>query len=139
MNDFTKELQLIFSRTGDSELKNYFYESGKITLDVILFDDDILRMVFETEIIYCKKIEQRLPFNSGYFECIKLSDVLKTENNHYIFSGDFSDIMKAQKTKMNLVFGLNIQKYTHLITFSNNSIILAFIVNDKDSFSINIT
>lgn len=139
MNEFKNVLQDFFSKTGDSELKKYSYANGKITLEVELYDEDILNMEFETEILYCKNIEQRTPFNIGYFECLKLSDVLKIENNHYSFSGNFVDIMKLQRNKLNLAIGLNEQNYTHLITFSNSSIILAFLVNEKDIYNINIT
>jgi hypothetical protein len=134
MNEFKNKLEVLFSKTGDSKLKKYSYKNGKIYLEVELYDDDLLNMVFETEILYCKNIEQRTPFNIGYFECIELSDVVNVENNHYVFSGNFVDIMKAQKNKYNLVFGLNIQNYTHLITFSNSSINLAFVVNEKNNF-----
>lgn len=134
MKNFTEDLQDVFSKTGDSKLKNYLYKNGRIYLEVELYDDDVINMEFETEVLYCKNIEQRIPFNIGYFECIKLLDVLKVENNHYTFSGDFIDIMKSQKSKLNLVFGLNIQKYTHLITFSNSSVNLAFVVNERNNY-----
>jgi hypothetical protein len=134
MENYTKELNNIFSKTGDSELKKYSYNNGKISLEVELDDDNILNMEFETEILYCKNIELRTPFNIGYFECIKLSDVLKIENNHYSFSGNFIDIMKAQRNKFNLAFGLSVENYTHLITFSNSSLTLAFVVNEKNNY-----
>lgn len=134
MDDFTKNLQEIFSKTGDSELKNYTYKNGKINLEIILYDDDVLNIEFETESLYCKNIIQKTPFNIGYLKCQKLSDVLTIENNHYSFSGNFVNLMKAQKNKLNLAFGLNIQKYTHLITFSNSYINLAFIINENDDF-----
>ncbi|WP_029299036.1 hypothetical protein [Chryseobacterium hispalense] len=134
MNNFIEDVQNAFSKTGDAELKNYLYKDGQIKLEVLLFDDDILNLEFETEILYCKKFEQKSPFNKGYFKCVRLSDILTIENNHYTFSGSFSDVMKAQKTKLNLAFGLNIQNYTHLITFANSTINLAFIVNDKKKY-----
>jgi len=137
MNEF-KTLQNIFSKTGDSELKQYLYNNGKIFLEVELYDNDILSMEFETEILYCKNIDLKTPFNIGYFDCIKLSDVLKVENNHYSFSGNFIDLMKAQRSKFNLAFGLNVQYYTHIIIFANSSINLAFVVNEKDNYKISI-
>ncbi|WP_449397590.1 hypothetical protein [Chryseobacterium wanjuense] len=138
MKDFKNILQEKFSKTGDSELISYLYKNGKISLDVRLEENDILNMQFETEILYSKNIEQRAPFNIGYFECIKLSDVLKIENNHYSFSGSFVDIMKAQRNKINLVFGLPVSNYTHLITFSNNSVNLAFVINEKNNYKFDI-
>ncbi|WP_143152310.1 hypothetical protein [Chryseobacterium arachidis] len=63
--------------------------------------------------------------------------MLKIENNHYTISGDFVDIMQAQRNKFTLALGLNIKKYTHLIIFSNYSINLAFIVDEKSNFSYN--
>ncbi|SEN12488.1 hypothetical protein SAMN05421856_1244 [Chryseobacterium taichungense] len=134
MIDFKNILQKKFSKSGDSELIGYSYENGKISLDIKLEEDDILNIQFETEILYAKNIELRSPFNVGYFECIKLSDVLKIENNHYSFSGGFVDIMKAQRKKINLAFGLPISNYTHLITFCNSSINLAFIVNENNNY-----
>ncbi len=136
MNDFKNILQNLFSKTGDSELKQYLYSHGKISLTAELYDDDVLQMEFETEILYCKSFELKTPFNVGYFECIKLSDVLKVENNHYSFSGNFVDLMKAQKSKFSLAFGLSVQHYTHLITFLNTSISLAFIVNEKNDYKV---
>ncbi|MFC7346929.1 hypothetical protein ACFQO9_09405 [Chryseobacterium zhengzhouense] len=138
MNDFTKKLQTIFSRTGDSELKNCTYKNGKINLEVLLYDDDILNLEFKTEILYCKNIIQKSPFNIGFLKCVKLSDIIMVENNHYIFTGNFIDMLKAQKNKLSLAFGLNIQKYTHLITFSNDTINVAFIVDEKDVFNYSI-
>ncbi|MFP7658458.1 hypothetical protein [Chryseobacterium proteolyticum] len=138
MKNFTEEIQNIFSKTGDSELKNYFYKNNQIKLEVLLFDDETLNMEFETEILYCKNFEQKSPFNKGYFKCVELSSVLEINNNHYTFSGNFSDIMKAQKAKINLAFGLNIQNYTHLITFSNSTVNLAFIINYKNRYKCNI-
>lgn len=139
MKDFTQKLQKIFSNTGDSELKKYSYSNNKISLEAELFEGDILNIEFETEVLYCKNIEQRTPFTIGYFDCIKLSDVVNVENNHYTFSGGFIEIMKAQKSKLNLVFGLSIKDHTHLITFSNSAILLAFVVNEKNSFKCEIT
>lgn len=137
MSEFKNILQTFFSKTGDSELKQYSYSNGKISLEIELYDDnDILQMEFETEILYCKNIELRRPFNIGYFECIKLSDVLKVENNHYSFSGNFIDLMKAQKNKFSLAFGLNVQNYTHLITFANSSITIAFIVDAANEYKL---
>jgi len=134
MEDFKNILQKKFSKSGDSELINYHYKNGKISLNVKLDENDILNIQFKTEILYAKNIELRPPFNIGYFECIKLSDVLKVENNHYSFSGDFVDIMKAQRKKINLAFGLSVNNYTHLINFCNSSINLAFIVNENDNY-----
>jgi len=138
MKDFTEELQKIFSNTGDSELKRYSYRNNKISLEAELFDGDILNIEFETEILYCRNIE-RTPFTIGYFECVKLSDIVKVENNHYTFSGGFVEIMKAQRNKLNLVFGLSIKENTHLITFSNSTVNLAFVVNEKNDFKCEIT
>ncbi len=136
MDEFRDTLQNFFSKTGDSELKQYSYINGKISLIVELYDDDILQMEFETENLYCKNFELRTPFNIGYFECTKLSDLLKVENNHYSFSGNFIDLMKAQRNKLSMAFGLNVQHYTHLITFVNSSISIAFIVNEKSNYKI---
>ncbi|WP_431612019.1 hypothetical protein [Chryseobacterium sp. 'Rf worker isolate 10'] len=134
MNDFTNNLKVIFSKTGDSQLQRCIYNNGKINIDVNLFDDELLEMEFLTEIVYIRKINQINPFNIGYFNCIKLSEVLEIENNHYTFSGDFISIMKAQKNKLNLALGLNVSKYSHMIIFSNSEINLAFIVSEKDAY-----
>ncbi len=61
MSEFKNILQKFFSKTGDSELKQYSYNNGKISLEVELYDDNILNMEFKTEILYCKNIELRTP------------------------------------------------------------------------------
>lgn len=134
MSDFINTLGSIFSKTGDSTLKNCIYHNGKINIQIELFDDELLNMEFLTEFLYRKDIEMKSPFNKGYFRCIKLSEVLNIENSHYTVSGDFITIMKTQKSKLNLALGLSVNKHTHIITFSNSEIVLAFVVNDKDSY-----
>ncbi|WP_449389301.1 hypothetical protein [Chryseobacterium lineare] len=134
MEDFINTLGSIFSKTGDSTLKNCSYQNGKINIQIELFDDELLNMEFLTEFLYRKNIDMKAPFNKGYLKCIKLSEVLNIENNHYTVSGDFITIMKTQKSKLNLALGLSANKYTHIITYSNNEIVLAFVVNDKDSY-----
>ncbi|MGG7436742.1 hypothetical protein [Chryseobacterium arthrosphaerae] len=138
MNDFTNNLKVFFSKTGDSQLQKCIYNNGKINIGVNLSNDELLEMEFLTEIVYIRKINQINPFNIGYLNCIKLSQVLDVENNHYTFSGDFISIMKAQKNKLNLALGLNINKYSHMITFSNSEINLAFIISEKDAYKCNI-
>lgn len=133
MDHFKNKLKDFFLETGDSELEKYTYENGKIFLTIKLFNENILNIEFKTEILYCKNIEQRTPFNIGHLDCIKLSEVLIIENNHYSFSGGFVDLMKAQRNKYTLALGLNINNYTHIITFSNSSIILAFLIHEKDN------
>ncbi len=134
MEDFINTLGSIFSKTGDSTLKNCIYHNGKINIQIELFDEELLNMEFLTEFLYRKNIDMKAPFNKGYLQCIKLSEVLNIENNHYTVSGDFIAIMKTQKSKLNLALGLSANKYTHIITYSNNEIVLAFVVNDKDSY-----
>ncbi|GEM_PF-3289854 len=134
MDNFTNKLNVVFSKTGDSQLQSCIYSNGKVNIKVNLFDDELLEMEFLTEILYRREINLSAPFNIGFFNCIKLSNVLKVENNHYTFSGDFITIMKAQKNKLNLALGLNANKYTHMITFSNSKINLSFIVSEDDIY-----
>jgi hypothetical protein len=134
MDNFTNKLNVVFSKTGDSQLQSCIYSNGKVNIKVNLFDDELLEMEFLTEVLYRREINLSAPFNIGFFNCIKLSNVLKVENNHYTFSGDFITIMKAQKNKLNLALGLNANKYTHMITFSNSKINLSFIVSEDDIY-----
>lgn len=134
MDHFKNKLKELFSKTGDSELKKSTYENGKFFLTLKLFNENILKLEFKTETLYCKNIEQRTPFNIGHLDCTKLSDVLIIENNHYSLSGGFVDLMKAQRNKYTLALGLSLNNYTHIITFSNSSIILAFLIHEKENY-----
>lgn len=134
MENFKEKINEIFSKTGDSILKNYVFSKNIIKLEVELYEGNILNLEFKTELLYIRNIEQKKPYFTGYLDCIKLSEVLEIENGHYSCSGDFVNIMKAQRKKFNLAFGLNVKDYTHLISFLNSSTNLAFIVNENDNY-----
>ncbi len=135
------ELNYIIENSGDSNLENYDYSGGILTIALELGEISkkvIIRI--RTEIMsfqnyYLDKPEDYF-LRTCRIEIQELSSILSIENGIYVPSKDFGKIMNETRLSLNLSYGKRVSEFKYIFSLVGYDRLITCIVSDLDCIDI---
>lgn len=119
------------SKTGDSYIKGYQISNGIVIINLILDDNSEIIIELESNYFFIDKLSEIQLENTGFFQCIKISDYLEIENGFYISKTSFSELMKLRKLKLTLAIGNLAKDFDYIINYYGYKNIISFLINSN--------
>ncbi|MFN8360360.1 MAG: hypothetical protein U0264_10650 [Candidatus Kapaibacterium sp.] len=133
-------LDYIINMSGDSELENYTYAEGVLTiiLDVTEIEKKVKISIRTNDVTFNNVL---ILSNNGVFrtcriELVELINVLSSENSCYVPSKDFGKMMKESRMKLNLAYGKKLTEVRYIFSLLGYDRIIACLISDVASITI---
>ena len=133
-------LEEIVAKSGDSEFLRYYYDDGKLIVELELDELDVLAIFnIRTKAIIATSISDKdLPCRICYINLFKLSETLTRDKGRYLPANDFPTLMKHEREGINLAYGKKADDVEFILQFRGAEVLLACLIGNKGDIQVNL-